>query len=246
MIYQKQYDIIIIPARGIRGMVMENISTLVVFIEGLASFLSPCLLPLLPVYIGYLSGEITEGKVDKKALVINSIVFSMGLSIVFILMGITASSIGKFLNEYRNILTKVGAVIIIVFGLFHMGILKLGFLYKEKRFNMKFKKNNMLNSFIFGAAFAFGWTPCIGPILGSVLFIAGSSGSATYGAYLLFIYALGLSIPFVITAVLLEYISERLKFIQKYNRVISIISGVLLIVIGVALYNGWLFRIIKF
>jgi len=223
---------------------MRNVSVYLVFVEGIASFLSPCLLPLLPVYLGYLSGEITEGKYNKRILIINSIIFSLGLSSVFILMGITASSIGRFLSEYKLILTKAGAVVIIIFGFFHMGILKLNFLYKEKRFNTNYKKNNIINSFIFGAAFAFGWTPCIGPILGSVLFIAGSSGSAPYGAYLLLIYSLGLSIPFIITAALMELITVKLKVIQKYSRIISIISGITLIAMGIALYTGWLYKLV--
>lgn len=225
---------------------MKDISVYLVFLEGLASFLSPCLLPLLPVYIGYLSGEATEGRHDKKMLIINSVFFSIGLSIVFVLMGVTASSIGGFLSEYKYILTKAAAVVIIIFGLFHMGILKLSFLYREKRFNTQYKKSNIINSLVFGATFAFGWTPCIGPILGSVLFIAGSSGSGVYGAYLLFIYALGLSIPFIITAALMEFISQKLKVIQKYSRIISIISGLLLIFLGIALYSGWLIKLSYF
>lgn len=222
---------------------MGNISIYLVFIEGVVSFLSPCLLPLLPVYLGYLSGKITEGRYDKKVLIINSIIFCMGLSLVFILMGVTASSIGRFLNHYKSILTKVGAIIIIMFGLFHMGVLKLNFLYKERRFNAIYRKSNALNSFIFGAAFALGWTPCIGPILGSVLFIAGSTGSAVYGGYLLFIYSLGLSIPFIITAALMELISVKLKLILKYSRIINILSGLVLIILGIALYTGWLYQL---
>lgn len=222
---------------------MLDISIYLVFVEGLASFLSPCLFPLLPVYIGYLSGEITEGRRSRKALIINAVVFCIGLSIIFILMGVTASSIGRFLNQYKRVLSKVAAVIIILFGLFHMGIIKPGFLYKERRFNISFKRNNILNSFVFGATFAFAWTPCIGPILGSVLAIAGSSGSAAHGAYLLFIYALGLSIPFILTSVLIEFISAGLKSIQKYSRIINIIGGLILIVLGIALYTGWLYKI---
>lgn len=222
---------------------MDNISIYLVFMEGLASFLSPCLLPLLPVYIGYLSGEITEGKYNRKTLIINSLFFSIGFSIVFILMGVTASSIGQFLNEYKDVLIKAGAVIIIIFGLFHIGILKLDFLYREKRFDIQYKKSNIINSIIFGMAFAFGWTPCIGPILGSVLFLAGASGSAAYGAYLLFIYSLGLSIPFIITAALIELISAKLRAIQKYSRIINIISGLILILLGIALFTGYLFKL---
>lgn len=222
---------------------MENISVYLVFVEGLASFLSPCLLPLLPIYIGYLSGEATEGRYNKRKLIINSLFFSLGLSAVFIMMGVTASSIGRYLNEYRYFLTKAAAVIIIIFGLFHIGILKLSFLYKEKRFNTLYKRNNIFSAFLFGTTFAFGWTPCIGPILGSVLFIAGSSGSASYGAYLLAVYSMGLSIPFVITAVFMELISAKVKSLQKYSGIINTISGVLLIILGIALYNGWLFKL---
>lgn len=223
---------------------MNKISAYLVFAEGFASFLSPCLLPLLPVYLGYLSGEITQGKSDKRMLVINSIVFTVGLSLVFILMGITASMIGGLLNKYKNVLTKVAAVIIIIFGLFDMGLIKIGFLYKERRLNIKYRKANLVNSFIFGMAFALGWTPCIGPILGSVLIIAGSSGSTAYGVYLLFIYSLGLSIPFIVTALFMDLIISKLKNIQKYSKQIGYVSGLILIILGAAMYTGWLQKLI--
>lgn len=222
---------------------MNKVSVYLVFIEGIASFLSPCLLPLLPLYIGYLSGEITHEKSNKKVLIKNAVIFCAGLSLIFILMGTGAGSIGFFLNRYKRILIKVSAVIIIIFGLFIMGIIKLNFLYRERKFNMRIKSADALSSFVFGMTFAFGWTPCIGPILSSVLIIAGSTGSTAYGAYLLMIYALGLSIPFVITAAFIEYISSKLKSIQKYSVQINFISGLLLIFLGMALYFGWLQRL---
>jgi cytochrome c-type biogenesis protein len=138
---------------------------------------------------------------------------------------------------------KIASVVIIIFGLFHMGILNLSFLYREKRFNYNFKKTNIINSILFGGVFAFGWSPCIGPILGSVLIIAGSTGSAAYGAYLLFIYSLGLSIPFIITAIVMDVLASKIKAVQKHSRAISIVSGVLLVIMGVALYNGWIFKL---
>lgn len=222
---------------------MNKVSVYLVFIEGIASFLSPCLLPLLPLYIGYLSGEITHEKSNKKVLIKNAVIFCAGLSLIFILMGTGAGSIGFFLNRYKRILIKVSAVIIIIFGLFIMGIIKLNFLYRERKFNMRIKSADALSSFVFGMTFALGWTPCIGPILSSVLIIAGSTGSTAYGAYLLMIYALGLSIPFVITAAFIEYISSKLKSIQKYSVQINFISGLLLIFLGTALYFGWLQRL---
>lgn len=222
---------------------MNKVSVYLVFIEGIASFLSPCLLPLLPLYIGYLSGEITHEKSNKKVLIKNALIFCVGLSLIFILMGTGAGSIGFFLNRYKRILIKVSAVIIIIFGLFIMGIIKLNFLYRERKFNIKIKSADALSSFVFGMTFALGWTPCIGPILSSVLIIAGSTGSTAYGAYLLMIYALGLSIPFVITAAFIEYISSKLKSIQKYSVQINFISGLLLIFLGTALYFGWLQRL---
>lgn len=222
---------------------MNKVSVYLVFIEGIASFLSPCLLPLLPLYIGYLSGEITHEKSNKKVLIKNALIFCAGLSLIFILMGTGAGSIGFFLNRYKRILIKISAVVIIIFGLFIMGIIKLNFLYRERKFNMKIKSADALSSFIFGMTFALGWTPCIGPILSSVLIIAGSTGSTAYGAYLLMIYALGLSIPFIITAAFIEYISSKLKSIQKYSVQINFISGLLLIFLGMALYFGWLQRL---
>lgn len=173
----------------------------------------------------------------------NALIFCAGLSLIFILMGTGAGSIGFFLNRYKRILIKISAVVIIIFGLFIMGIIKLNFLYRERKFNMKIKSADALSSFIFGMTFALGWTPCIGPILSSVLIIAGSTGSTAYGAYLLMIYALGLSIPFIITAAFIEYISSKLKSIQKYSVQINFISGLLLIFLGMALYFGWLQRL---
>lgn len=222
---------------------MKNISIILVFIEGLASFLSPCLLPLLPVYIGYFSGEIIEGKYNRKKLIINSIAFSLGLTLIFILLGLTISSFGRFLSSYRDILIKIASIIIIIFGLFHMGVLKFNFLYKEKKLDFIIKKANIFNSFVFGIMFSLGWTPCIGPMLGSVLIFAGSSNDLLYSVFLLFVYSIGLSIPFILTAIFMDFILLKIKIVKRYNKQINIISGVILIVMGIILYTGFIYRI---
>jgi cytochrome c-type biogenesis protein len=229
---------------GYRRINMTNITIPVVFAAGLASFLSPCMLPLLPVYLGYLSGKISGGTYSRRTLIKNSLYFCLGLSLVFVGMGATASSIGRFLSSYKYILTKAAGVVIIFFGLFHMGIIRPGFMYREKRFEARYKKSNWLNSLVFGAAYAFGWTPCIGPILGSVLSLAGISQSAPYGAFLLFIYSLGLSIPFIVTAAFMDFLSAKLKAVQKYSRIINIAGGIILVLLGIAIYTGWINRLL--
>lgn len=223
-----------------------NISTLVVLIEGMASFLSPCILPLMPVYLSYLTGgslEEIEGNKIRKTIFINSIGFLLGLTLVFIGLGATATTLGKFLYFHSEIIRKVGGILIIVFGLYHMGLLKIEALSVEKRFKFDSKAPKFINAVILGMAFSFGWTPCIGPILGSVLMMAASTSSYIHGIYLLAIYSLGFSIPFMITALFINVILNKVKNIDRYLYVIKIISGILLVVMGILLYTDYINKI---
>jgi len=226
----------------------ENISSIVVFIEGMASFLSPCVLPLMPIYLGYLTGGVLEDIKPndtnlKKIVFINSIGFLLGLTIVFVALGATATALGKFLYFNSNIIRKIGGIIIIIFGLYHMGIIKIRALDVQRRFSFKSNTPGFINLVIIGMAFSFGWTPCIGAILGSVLMMAASLDSYVEGIYLLAIYSLGFSIPFLFASMFLNAILKRINNLDKYMYIIKVVSGILLIIMGILVYTNYLNRI---
>lgn len=225
-------------------MLTQNDLTLfVVFIEGLLSFLSPCILPLIPVYISYLAGatidEIQNDQSLRRTMLFNSFGFILGISMVFIILGAGASTIGNFFVTYDVLFRKVGAIIIIIFGLFSTGLLKINFLNYERRINVKNKSPKFINAFILGATFSFGWTPCIGPILGSVLLLA-STSSTLEAMFMLLVYSIGMTIPFLLTTLLIGKAMRQFKKVYSYFNIIKMISGVLLIIIGIAMYFDWL------
>lgn len=220
---------------------MNSLTSGIVFFEGIISFLSPCFLPLIPIYIGYLSGK--AGEKRKWNVVKNSIAFVIGFTVVFVLLGATSSSIGHFLLEYRRILNKILGILVVVMGLFYMDILKINFLNMEKRFSYERQKTNFLGALLLGAAIGFGWTPCIGPILASVLAIAASKTSVVYGMYLLFIYSMGIAIPFLVTALIIEGAAFKLRKILMYTKIIKVVTGLILIITGILLYTGYFERL---
>jgi cytochrome c-type biogenesis protein len=221
---------------------MYDVSSWVAFTAGIASFLSPCFLPLIPIYIGFLSGKVVENK-NKWNVIKNSIAFILGFTIIFVFLGATASSLGHLFHIYRKPISKFLGIIVVLMGLFYMDIIKLKFLNMEKRFYYNGKKNSFIGAMLLGIALAFGWTPCIGSILAAVLSIAASKNSYIYGMYLLFIYSMGIAIPFLITAIFLESVSIKLKAIMKYTRVIKIITGLILVLSGILIYTDWLGKI---
>lgn len=192
---------------------------------GIVSFLSPCVLPLVPAYICLIAGtsldQLTETNQDSarpaisRHVVIMSLVFVLGFSTVFILLGAGASYINRLLIEHLDIISKIAGAIIVLFGLHMVGILKVGMLYREARFNNIARPNGWLGTYVIGLAFGFGWTPCIGPILGTILAIAASDSSLGYGVSLLAVYALGLGIPFILAALA---INPFLRFMTKFRR----------------------------
>ncbi len=209
------------------------------FVEGIMTFISPCILPMLPIYFLYLAGTSDEDKADEKlkksTLILNSIGFVLGFTLVFVLFGATATSLGSFLKDHRGTLKIVSGIVVFIFGLNFMGVLKIGFLNREKRLNYQFKKLNFAKSIVFGLVFAFGWTPCVSAFLAPLFALAGTSETLVKGMLILFIYSVGLGLPFIISAIIFENIKGAFRVIQRHNRIISIISGILLMAAGVAL-----------
>jgi len=211
----------------------------IAFGAGLISFLSPCVLPLIPGYISYISGESLGGIVKKqKKILLKTILFSLGFSLVFISFGATASFIGKLLFEYSNLLRIIAGLIIIIFSLQLIGILNLDILNKEKRVYTKSYSDNLLFPLVVGAAFGFGWTPCIGPVLGSILMLASTEGSINKGILLLTFYSLGLAIPFVLSGYGISKFLEFSKSFKKNIQKVSISSGIILLFTGVLIVTN--------
>ncbi len=217
------------------------LNLLIAFSAGFISFLSPCVLPLIPGYISYISGqtldEIIEGN---KSVLLKIISFSVGFSIVFIFFGITASFIGKFLINYSNQLRIMAGLIIILFSLQLIGLINLKILNSEVRFFTKNYRNNLIFPVIVGMAFGFGWTPCVGPILGSILALAAIEENIGKGILLLSFYSLGLAIPFIISGVLIDKFLFFSKSFRKYMSTITKVGGAILLLTGIAILTGQL------
>ena len=228
-------------------MVNENISYFVAFTAGFLTFLSPCLLPIIPSFIAYITGislgdindPVKKTSARRKALA-HSFCFIIGFSIIFILLGLTATFIGKTLFRYQKLIQIAGGLLIICFGLYLTGILKFDFLGKELKIKFRSEGASYLGSFIIGVTFAAAWTPCAGPILGSILLLAGTKANVTEGAKLLCAYSFGIALPFFITALLINTFVEHLNKLKKFISVVNIISGIFLIVVGVLIMTNYL------
>jgi len=212
---------------------------IIAFGAGLISFLSPCVLPLIPGYIAFISGSTYNELLEKKINLIPIIYFTLGFSIIFVIFGMAATFIGQLLLKNSNILRIIAGLIIIVFSLQVIGILKLNFLNFEKKY---YSKNNkgLFGSIILGMAFAFGWTPCIGPILGSILILASTEESINRGILLLLFYSLGLAIPFVLSGYLFQKFITVSKNLKKRMNLIKKIGGSLLLLTGILIITNQL------
>ena len=219
------------------------------FGAGLISFLSPCVLPLVPGYLSFISGvsfaEIGEKEgstpflsKEKRIILYSSIFFIIGFSMVFILLGATATWIGAFISSKISILTKLAGLVIIFFGIYMMGLIRPRFLYKEARFQIKDKRLGYVGAFLIGAAFAFGWTPCIGPILAGILTYAGTLEKVNQGVFLLLIYSLGLGIPFLVTAIGINQFWRFFNRIKKYMRFLEVSSGAIMVILGFMIFTN--------
>lgn len=219
------------------------------FLAGLASFLSPCVLPLVPGYLSYMSGlSANEGEraatTARTALV--AVTFVLGFMLVFVPLGATATYLGSFLGEHQRELARVGGVLIIVMGLVFMGLIKVPWLYREARFHPT-PGAGVGGSVVLGAAFAFGWTPCIGATMGAVLTMAagrgGSTGGASEGALLLAVYSLGLGLPFILAGLGMSRLTSAVAWLRKHTRTLTQASGILLIAVGMLFVTDQLFQL---
>ncbi|MGB9808478.1 MAG: cytochrome c biogenesis CcdA family protein [Caldanaerobacter sp.] len=207
------------------------------FAAGIVSFLSPCVLPLIPAYVSYIFG-------NKKNNVVNLLLFVLGFSLIFVLMGATASQLGKLFLSYKDAFRKISGIIIVIFGLQMTGFFRPLFLNKDvKLINIENIQTGYIGSFILGVTFAAGWTPCVGPILASILLYAGSVSTLSVGVILLFAYSMGLGIPFIVTALLIDKFKTMYKKINRILPYIEVVSGVILIIFGILLYFNMLTKI---
>ncbi|MDI6778820.1 MAG: cytochrome c biogenesis protein CcdA [Bacteroidota bacterium] len=232
---------------------MDNIGILTAFAFGFLSFISPCVLPIVPGYISFISGvslleieKSSNSKVARRKIILNTLLFVLGFSVVFILLGATATAIGQFLFANLTILSQIAGGIIIIFGLHLAGVFKIKFLNYEKRIHSQLKPLGYLGSFVVGLAFAFGWTPCIGPILGGILALAAQKETVGEGIVLLASYSAGLGIPFLITGFSLSIFYNAFNKIKHHFRKIEIAGGVLLIIVGILMFTGSLMVIANY
>lgn len=204
------------------------------FLEGIITFISPCLLPMLPLYISYFAGggERSTGKTLKGAFG-----FVAGFSIVFMMLGALAGTVGSFLHEYQTVVNVVSGVIVIFFGLNFLGVFKLN-LFKGIQKDVKTDNMGFFSAMVFGMIFSIGWTPCVGTFLGSALLLASQQSHVVAGTLMLLAYSLGLGIPFILSAVLIDYLKSAFNWIKKNYKIINLVSGILLIIIGVMMATG--------
>ena len=215
-------------------------SYVIAFLEGIITFISPCLLPMLPIYISYFAGggERSTGKTLKGALG-----FVTGFTVVFVTLGALAGTVGSFLREYQTAVNIVSGAVVIVFGLNFLGIFKLN-LFRGSHRSVNTDNMGFFSALLFGMIFSVGWTPCVGAFLGSALMLASQKGHVMEGMLMLLAYSLGLGIPFILSAVLIDYLKSAFNWIKKNYKVINIISGSLLVLIGILMASGMLGRLL--
>jgi cytochrome c-type biogenesis protein len=240
---------------------MENVSLFGAFIAGVLSFISPCVLPLIPGYLSFISGVSLEEMrgmpvtavagggtaalpapsvtmAAKRQVIITSLFFILGFSLVFVALGASATVLGQFLMERLTILGKIAGVLLIIFGLHTIGVFKIPWLLQEKRVHVQSKPAGMIGATVVGISFAFGWTPCIGPILAAILTVAAQQESVNQGIILLSIYSAGLAIPFLLTAMAINRFFTAFSKIRRHYHAIEVVSGLLMIVIGILIFTN--------
>jgi len=209
---------------------------LISFLEGIITFISPCLLPMLPIYISYFAGQGSEGK--KKSAIINSLGFVLGFTLVFITLGAFAGTVGGFLKEYRTAVNIVSGIIVILFGLNFIELIRIPFLNMNRQLKIKTVNIGFGSSVLFGVVFSIGWTPCGGGFLGSALMLAASGGESLRGILMLLSFSLGLGIPFIASSILIDRLKSTFNFIKKNYRIFNLVSGGLLVIVGILMATG--------
>jgi cytochrome c-type biogenesis protein len=223
----------------------QTVSYAMAFTAGFLSFVSPCVLPLVPSYVSYITGlsleQLTDPEGRKQArwvTIKNSLLFIFGFSLVFIAFGASATAVGQALFTYQEILRQVGGILVILFGLFLISALKIPFLMTYRQYQFQNRPSGALGSVLIGVAFAAGWTPCVGPILGTILLYAGTTQSLTDGITLLSVYSIGLGFPLLVTALGMNAFLASFKKIKDYLWIVSLVSGIFLIIVGVMLFTN--------
>lgn len=239
---------------------MENVSLFAAFVAGILSFISPCVLPLIPGYLSFISGvsldemrggasatAVTGGgtvaavalaPAVQRRVIVASLFFILGFSLVFIALGASATFLGALLMERLTLLGKIAGVVIILFGLHTMGVLRIGWLYREKRFQTANRPTSLFGAMMVGIAFAFGWTPCIGPILAAILTIAAGEETVGEGIRLLAVYSAGLAIPFLMTSMAINGFFTAFAKIRRHYHAIEIVSGLLMVIVGILIFTN--------
>ena len=214
---------------------------LISFLEGIITFISPCLLPMLPIYISYFAGG---GERTTRKTLIGATGFVLGFTLVFVSMGALAGTVGSFLKQYQTAVNLISGLIVICFGLNFLGLLRLN-LFKGSTRSMDTSNMNFCSTVLFGIIFSVGWTPCVGAFLGSALMLASQQGHMTQGMLMLLAYSLGLGLPFILSAVLIDYLRSAFNWIKSHYHIINKISGGLLILIGILMATGTLGRLLS-
>lgn len=231
-------------------MLTNDVSIFVAFFGGIASFISPCVVPLVPSYLSYITGVSFEEFSNRKsahtirwAAVVHSLMFILGFAAILIAMGASATAVGRALVRYQSVLAKIGGVLIVLLGLYLMGFINPLWLNVERRIHLRSRPTGLLGSVVVGMTFAAGWTPCIGPILGAILVLAGSSGKVVTGLVMLTAFSLGLALPFFVASLAINSFISHFEKVKKYAKWIQRASGVLLIAFGILLFTNYFSRL---
>ena len=209
---------------------------LLLFLEGVITFISPCLLPMLPIYLSFFAA----GDTDRRRTLRNALGFVLGFTVVFVAMGAFMGVLGKLVREYQTILNIVTGAVVILFGLNFLGVVNIGFLNRTAQKDARVKDLTFGSSMLFGIVFSIGWTPCVGAFLGSALMMASHGGSLLQGIAMLLAFSLGIGIPFVASALLIDRLKGAFDFIKKHYRVINLVSGAILVIVGILMATGYM------
>lgn len=221
---------------------------IVVFLEGIITFISPCILPMIPIYITYFMGGIdnTDNTSSNKNAVINSLGFVLGFTIIFVLLGAAAGTFGNFVSSHTTLFNVISGILMIILGLNYIDVINIKFLKMSSKINYTVNVFKFEKALLFGMVFSIGWSPCVGAFLGSALMLAANTQTVFHGSLMLLTYSLGLGIPFILSALLIENLKHTFDFIKKHYKLINNLSGIFLILIGIAMISGMFGKLIAF